>query len=269
MRQVIDCHCHIYPDKIAAKAAGNTGKFYDIPMRYDGRLSTMLEAGEAAGITRYLVFSVATTPAQTASINRYIADTVAAYPDRMLGLGTMHPDEENPAAVADEILALGLRGLKLHPDIQGVALDDPRCMRIFEVCEGRLPVLLHTGDKRYRYSNPEELIPVLKAFPRLTVIGAHFGGYSVWQDAAEKLAPYSGLYVDCSSSLFAMTNEEGRRLVRLWGAERVLFGTDYPMWDPTEELARFDALGLSERESALILHENAERLFGFPPCENA
>lgn len=269
MRQVIDCHCHIYPDKIAVKAAEAIGRFYDISMRYDGRLSTMLEAGEAAGITRYLIFSVATKPAQTASINRYIADTVAAYPDRMLGLGTMHPDEENPAAVADEILALGLRGLKLHPDIQGVALDDPRCMRIFEVCEGRLPVLLHTGDSRYRYSNPEELIPVLKAFPRLTVIGAHFGGYSVWQDAAEKLAPSPGLYVDCSSSLFSMTPEEGRRLVRLWGAERVLFGTDYPMWDPTEELARFDAMGLSDRESALILHENAERIFGFPPCKDA
>ena len=124
-------------------------------------------------------------------------------------------------------------------------------------------MLLHTGDRRFDYSNPNRLLPVLERFPHLTVIGAHFGGYSVWQDATEMLAGHENLYVDCSSSLFAMSPEEGRRLVRAWGADRVLFGTDYPMWNPTEEVARVEALGLTEEENEQVFHRNAEKLFGF------
>lgn len=263
MRKIIDTHCHIYPDKIAEKAAKAIGEFYHITMRNDGRMDTLLRAGAAAGIDQFLVFSVATKPSQTVSINEYIVETVARHEGQMLGLGTIHPDNTEPGVHVEYMLAHGLCGVKLHPDIQGVALDDPRCMRIFEECEGRLPVLLHTGDSRYDFSNPNRLLPVLERFPRLTVIGAHFGGYSIWQSAAEVLAGRENFYVDCSSSLFAMTPEEGRRLVRAYGAEHVLFGTDFPMWDPMEEVARFDALELSERESRLILSENAERLFGF------
>lgn len=263
MRQIIDAHCHIYPDKIAEKAARAIGAFYHIPMHYDGRMETMLREGAAAGIGRYLVFSVATKPTQTVSINDYIVETVARHEGQMLGLGTIHPDNTEPGVHVEFMLAHGLRGVKLHPDIQGVALDDPRCMRIFEACEGRLPVLLHTGDRRFDYSNPNRLLPVLERFPHLTVIGAHFGGYSVWQDATEMLAGHENLYVDCSSSLFAMSPEEGRRLVRAWGADRVLFGTDYPMWNPTEEVARVEALGLTEEENEQVFHRNAEKLFGF------
>ncbi len=263
MRRIIDCHCHIYPDKIAERAAQAIGEFYHIPMCCNGKISTMLEEGKKAGIDRFLVFSVATKPQQTPSINHYIAATVEESKGHMLGLGTLHPDDEDPAAEVDSIEALGLRGVKLHPDIQGVAIDDPRCLRIYEACEGRLPVLLHTGDSRYDFSNPNRLIPVLKRFPRLTVIGAHFGGWSIWADAAEQLCRYPNLYVDCSSSLYALTPAEARHIISLYGAERVLFGTDYPMWHPVEEVARFDALELTERESRLILSENAERLFGF------
>lgn len=268
MRQIIDAHCHIYPDKIAEKAANAIGAFYHIPARHDGKLDTLLRCGAAAGIDRYLVFSVATKPTQTVSINDYIVETVARHEGQMLGLGTIHPDNTEPGVHVEYMLAHGLRGVKLHPDIQGVALDDPRCMRIFEACEGRLPVLLHTGDKRFDYSNPNRLLPVLERFPHLTVIGAHFGGYSLWQCATEALAGRENLYVDCSSSLFAMSPEEGRHLVRAWGADHVLFGTDFPMWTPADEVARVEALGLTEEENERVFHKNAEKLFGFEKRES-
>ncbi|MBQ4324237.1 MAG: amidohydrolase [Clostridia bacterium] len=265
MRHIIDCHCHIYPDKIALRAAEATGRFYDIPMACDGTVSMMQEEGRWAGIERFLVFSVATKPEQTSSINRYIAGEVAKHPGVMLGLGTMHPDDPNIAEEAESILSLGLRGVKLHPDIQGVALDDPRCMAIYEACEGRLPMILHTGDYRYDYSNPNRLIPILKRFPRLTVVGAHFGGWSIWEEATEALYDMENFYVDCSSSLYALESKVARRLVRAYGADRVLFGTDYPMWHPVEEVARFDEMGLDDEEEEKILHRNAEGLFGFAP----
>ena len=147
--KIIDSHCHIYPDKIAQKASDATGHFYDIPASLDGRISTLLEHGEAAGIDHFVVQSVATTPKQVSSINNFIAEAVAQSEGRFTGLGTLHPDSEDMEADVNEIISLGLKGVKLHPDIQKVKLDDHRMLKMYELCEGRLPMLIHTGDWRY------------------------------------------------------------------------------------------------------------------------
>ena len=179
--RIIDSHCHIYPDKIAQKASDATGHFYDLPASLDGKISTLLEHGERAGIEHSVVQSVATTPHQVSSINNFIAQAVAESDGRFTGLGTLHPDSEDMAADVNEIISLGLKGVKLHPDIQRVQLDDPRMHKMYELCEGRRPMLIHPGDNRYDNSNPNRLMPILDKYPNLTVIGAHFGGWSIWE----------------------------------------------------------------------------------------
>lgn len=259
--RIIDSHCHIYPDKIAEKASRSTGEFYHMPSRLDGKVSTLLARGAQAGITHFIVQSVATTPHQVSGINRFIAEAVAGSGGRFTGLGTLHPDSEDPAADIEELLSLGLRGVKLHPDIQGVAIDDARMKRIYSLLAGRLPILMHTGDSRFDLSNPNRMQPVLEAYPTLTVIGAHFGGWSVFEEARERLSGYPQFYVDCSSSLYAMSPERAAELIHAFGAERVLFGTDYPMWEPESEIALFDRLPLTEEEREAILGKNAATLF--------
>ena len=260
--RIIDAHCHIYPDKIAAKASEATGHFYEMPSRLDGKISTLLDRGDAAGIDHFVVQSVATTPAQVSSINRFIAEAVAKSGGRFTGLGTLHPDSEDMEADVNEIISLGLKGIKLHPDIQRVRLDDERMHKMYRLCEGRLPMLIHTGDNRFDYSNPNRMIPILEAYPRLTVIGAHFGGWSIWDEATEKLCRYERFYVDCSSSLYALTPERAREIIMAYGVDKVLFGTDYPMWYPEGELERFMAIDLTEAQREDILYNNAAKLFG-------
>ena len=259
--KIIDAHCHIYPDKIAQKASDSTGAFYDIQMHMDGKTSTLLEHGIAAGIDHFIVQSVATTPKQVSSINRFISASVAESDGRFTGLGTLHPDSENIEADVNEIIELGLKGVKLHPDIQRFKLDDYRMLKIYELCEGRLPLLVHTGDNRYDYSNPNRIIPILDIYKDLTFIGAHFGGWSIWEEATEQLKGYENFYVDCSSSLYAITSEKAKELISAYGSDRVLFGTDYPMWDPEEEIERFLKIDLTEKERQDILYNNAAKLF--------
>lgn len=260
--KIFDAHCHIYPAKIAQKAATATAVFYDnLGDTLDGTVQTLFAHG--GEITQFLVQSVATTPAQVHSINEFIAAEVAQFPDRLFGFGALHPESEQLAQDVAHLRGLGLHGVKLHPDIQRFRLDDPKCFALCEQCEGVLPLLLHTGDSRYSFSNPEQLIPLLERFPKLTVIGAHFGGWSIWQEAAKRLAGrYENFYVDCSSSLFALKPAEARELIAAYGSDRVLFGTDYPMWEPAAELERFRALELDEKTAADILYNNAARLFG-------
>lgn len=260
---IIDAHCHIYPDKIAEKAVHSTGEFYDLPMKYDGKVSTLLQCGERAGVDKFIVQSVATTPKQVASINRFISDTVRLYPDKMIGFGTLHPESDDIERDVNELLALGLHGVKLHPDIQKFKLDDYRCLKIYELCEkNHLPMLIHTGDGRYDYSNPNRLIPILEIYTDLSVVGAHFGGWSIWEEASKKLCDIENFYVDCSSSFYALDNETVKRIISRYGAEHVLFGTDYPMWDPKEELERLDSLGLSAEDKENILWKNAVKAYG-------
>lgn len=259
---IIDAHCHIYPDKIAEKAAHSTGEFYSLPMKYDGKVSTLLDCGKRAGIDKFIVQSVATTPKQVASINRFISDTVTLYSDKMIGFGTLHPESEDIERDVNDLIALGLHGVKLHPDIQKFKLDDYRCLKIYELCEkNHLPMLIHTGDGRYDYSNPNRLIPILEIYTDLSVVGAHFGGWSIWEEASKKLCDIENFYVDCSSSFYALSDETVKRIISRYGAERVLFGTDYPMWDPKEELERLDSLGLSESDKENILWKNAVKAY--------
>ncbi len=259
--RIIDSHCHIYPDKIAEKASGSTSDFYKMPCLFDGKISTLLEKGGAAGIEHFIVQSVATSPKQVSGINHFIAEAVANSGGRFTGLGTLHPDSTNIEEEVDEIIHLGLKGVKLHPDIQQVAIDDPRMNKIYELCQGALPILMHTGDHRFDFSNPNRMLPVLEKYPRLTVVGAHFGGWSVWDEATRTLSCHENFYVDCSSSLYAMPPKKAKELIFAYTPKRVLFGTDYPMWDIDTEIERFMKIELSEEERCDILYNNSSELF--------
>lgn len=77
---IIDSHAHIYPDKIAHKAARSIGDFYDIDMDLDGTVDMLLKVGDEAGVDKFLVHSVATTPHQVRSINSFIAKAYRSTP---------------------------------------------------------------------------------------------------------------------------------------------------------------------------------------------
>lgn len=265
MKHIIDAHCHVYPDAIAPKAVGGISKFYgDLPFETsDGTRDMLVRNGRASNVDHYIVFSVATTAHQVHSINKFVAGLEQEAPDLFTGLGTMHLDSEDYEADLDEAQALGLHGIKVHPDIQGFKIDDPRMMDIFAMCEERqIPIYSHTGDKRYDNSNPNRVVKVLEAFPDLKFVGPHFGGWSLWEEAAEILHKYDNITVDTSSSLYQLSPEAARHIIRLYGSERVMFGTDYPMWPVAKELEYMKALELTDEEYENVYWRTCSRLFG-------
>lgn len=259
---IIDAHAHIFPEKIAAKATAGIGDFYDIPMDCDGTLDMLLRLSDEAGVDICLVHSVATVPHQVESINNFIAESVAAHPDRLIGFAAMHPDYENIDAEIKRCKELGLKGIKLHPDFQKFQIDEPKAYPIYEAAvKYSLPVLFHTGDTRYDFSGPARLRRAADMFPEMKIIGAHFAGWSQWEEAYE-LFTDGRIYTDLSSSLYMLTPERAADIIRNFGADKVLFGTDFPMWTAKEELERFNAIPLTDEERELILYKNAIRLLG-------
>lgn len=258
-KMIIDTHAHIFPDKIAEKATAGIENFYDIKMAEVGSVKNLLKEGEKAGIDRFVVHSVATTPAQVEHINSFIIDTAMTYPDKFIGFATMHPDYENIQKELERALDQGLKGVKIHPDFQKFLIDDEHAYPLYECIEGRVPLLVHTGDYRYEYSRPERMARVMDRFPKLDVIGAHFGGWSIWEEATKLLAGRR-IWVDTSSSLYAISAETAEKLIRAYGVDRVLFGSDFPMWTPEKELEAFRKIPLTSEEQEMILWKNAALL---------
>lgn len=259
---VIDCHCHIYPEKIAGRAVQSVGDFYLIHMdESEGTGEGLLAACADSPITHYVVHSVAVKASNVQHINDYIASQCAAHPE-FIGFATMHQDFEDPEAEIERAISLGLRGLKLHPDTQMVNMDDPRLMRVYEIIEGRLPLIVHTGDYRYDYSHPRRLKNILRTFPNLVVDAAHYGGWSIPEQGYDYLHN-ENLFIDISSSMQFLGARRSRELIEMWGTERVLFGSDFPMWSPVDEYNTFMSLGFTDDECENMLWHNCERFLGF------
>ena len=259
---IIDIHAHIFPEKIAEKAAESIGEFYHYDMHGDGRVETLLRYGDEAGVDKFVVHSVAMTPFRVEQVNTFIASSVQAHPDRFIGFMSLHPAMADPVDAIERAMDAGLMGVKLHPDMQRFETDSDMAMSMFEACaKYKLPVLLHAGDRRYHYSNPRQMLALKKRLPELTVIAAHYGGYSEWEES-EALLPGEGIYVDCSSAFFGLSREKAVELTRKFGSEWVLFGSDFPMWHAKGELEKLRSLGLTEEEMENILHRNAERMLG-------
>ena len=255
-----DAHAHIYPGKIAEKATASVGDFYHIPMQNVGLPHVLAERGGEAGIDRFLVCSVATKVEQVRSINQFIAEKCEKYP-QFVGLGAWHQDIKKIEEGLDAVQALGLRGIKLHPDFQEFQIDDPAMLPFYRAVQGRgLPILFHTGDGRKDFSSPIRLARVLDRLPELTCIAAHLGGYTEWEEARRCLKG-AHVYVDTSSSLGFLSREEALESLACFGVEHTLFGTDFPMWPVEDELKRFFALGLTEEENRAVLYGNFARLF--------
>lgn len=258
---VVDCHCHIYPAKIAERAVQGVGAFYNIPMDASGGTPEALaETCAGSPITHHIVHSVATRADQVATINDFIAQTCAQRPN-MIGFMTLHQDLEDPAAEMARAQAMGLVGIKLHPDTQCVNMDDLRLMRIYELAEGKLPIIMHCGDYRYDFSHPRRMRAVLDTFPGLVVNAAHFGGWSIYDLAVEYLED-ANCFMDVSSSMEFLGLRRTVELIELYGPDRIMFGSDFPMWDPVAEYERFVSLPFDAADQEKMLWRNAERFLG-------
>ncbi len=258
---IIDFHCHIYPAKIAEKASKSVGDFYNYPMKYHGSPEELLESGSKIGVSKYVILPVATKAMQVEPSNNFTIEQCEEHPE-FIGFGTMHPDYDNYEAELHRIKAAGLRGIKLHSDFQKFQIDAARMDSVYDIMTDlEMPLIMHAGDYRYDFSGPQRILNLHKKHPKLTLIAAHFGGYTEWEESMKWLVG-EDVYFDTSSTLEWLPLEKANEMIRKHGVEKFLFASDFPMWDHEEELERFMKLDLTNEERDMIFHKNAERLLG-------
>lgn len=263
----IDVHTHIYPEKIALKAAQAICSYYHLTEGMTGTAELLLERGKAAGVTNAVLLPVATKAANVRSINNFILSEQKLHP-QFIGFASVHAEMPELVSEADFIIKAGLHGIKLHPDQQGFAIDDTRLFSLYDFLQSipepkKIPVIFHCGDPVSNLSHPSRLKRVLELFPRLKVIAAHLGGWSIFDQAIEILKGKK-CYYDISSTMAFLSPEKLKEYINSYGVEKIFWGSDFPMWDPVKEVDRFYKLPLNPEEQELIAYKNARNFFRLP-----
>jgi len=259
--KIIDIHTHIFPDPVAERAIPKLSATSGITPAHNGTVAGLLSSMQRANITQSALMPVATRPEQVTKINQWIAQLDRR---RFIPFGTLYPlDEEAVETHITQVIALGMPGIKLHPNYQNFIPDDERIFRVYELLERYgLILLIHCGkDLSFDEikATPERIRRVIDSFPRLRLIGAHFGGFQLW-DEVEKHLIGTSIYLETSFTLPFMDSARFVLLARAHKIERILFGTDSPWAEQREEVERLKRCGFSPDELEDIFYFNAMRL---------
>ena len=279
-RKIIDFHTHAFPDKIAGKTIDFLSEKGGIPAHTDGTAEGLRSRLSEAGITLGVVLPVVTKPEQFESVTRFaqlinekegssvetICEGETGVNAKMLSFGGIHPDSPDYKKELKQLSDFGFRGIKLHPDYQGVFFDDIRYMRIMEYAsELGLIIVTHAGvDIGFPdlvRCTPKRALKVLREVKPEKLVLAHCGGWGLWEEVIETLVG-EPVYMDTAYSMGHISEELFMRLCRTHGTDKILFATDCPWGNPKKDVETFLSFPLTKEEQQRILYKNAEFLLG-------
>lgn len=261
---VIDFHTHIFPDKIAAKTIEALENRAGLKAATDGTMQGLLTSMEEAGVDLSVVLPVVTKPSQFETINTFAASVNENYAGKLLSFGGIHPDSEDYKGELDRIKALGLKGIKLHPDYQGVMIDDVRYMNIIEYADALgLVIITHAGVDiglpEPVHCPPDRMRKVMDKIKPQKMVVAHYGGWNQWEEVYEYLAGEQ-LYLDTAFTFDYIKDDLFYKILEKHGADRILFATDCPWSNQKKDREALEKLSLDDDVKEAIFYKNAKKL---------
>lgn len=261
---IIDFHTHIFPDKIAARTIEALEAKAGLTASTDGTLKGLLSSMEAAEVDLSVILPVVTKTSQFETINTFAASVNEKYAGTLLSFGGIHPDSEDYKGELDRIKALGLRGIKIHPDYQGVMIDDVRYMNIIEYADALgLIILTHAGIDiglpEPVHCPPDKMRKVIDTIHPKKMVVAHYGGWNQWEEVYEYLVG-ENLYLDTAFTFPYIKEEIFYKIMEKHGSDKILFATDCPWGHQKDDVEALKKLSLEENIKEAIFYKNAEKL---------
>ncbi len=280
LAMIIDFHTHIFPPQIKK----NRSKYIDddpcfaiLYSNKDAKLATadeLIASMDKEGIALSVIVNIGwTTHELCVETNDYILESIARYPHRLVGFCAVQPQSCEAAIAEIERCAQGgIRGVgELRPDLQLFDLNDEAVVKPFVevMMKHKLILLTHASEPvGHEYPGkgavtPDMLYPLITSYPDLTIVCAHWGGglpfYALMPEVKKAM---SNVFFDTAASPFLYTPQVYNQVIQLVGADKVLFGSDYPLLAQGRLLKEIESLDLSEESGRLILSGNAQRLLG-------
>lgn len=277
---IIDFHTHALPPQVKNNRSRYVEKdpaFAEIYAREKAAIATsedLIASMDREGIDISLVVNYGwSTHELCVETNDYILESIARYPQRLYGfcaVASYHDDKS--LAEIERCVRGGIRGVgELRPDIQPPATMTPAMLEPFArmLRENKLILSTHSSDPvghSYRgkgTATPERLEKFIANFKDIPVVCAHWGGglpfYTLMPEVREAL---ENVYYDTAISPFLYRPDIYRYVRDLAGADRIIFGSDYPAIAQRRVLNEIETAGFSAEDRELVLAGNARRLLG-------
>jgi predicted TIM-barrel fold metal-dependent hydrolase len=277
---IIDFHTHVFPPQIKK----DRDKYIECDPCFailysdpDAKIATadeLIASMDEAGVDVSVIANIGwTTHELCVETNDYILESISRYPRRLIGFGAVQPQSpEGAVAEIERCARAGIKGIgEMRPDIQLLDLTDEFIMAPFAeaLIKHKLILLTHASEPvGHNYPGkggitPDILYPFITAFPDLTIVCAHWGGglpfYGLMPEVKEAMA---NVFFDTAASPFLYTPQVYNQVIQLVGADRIVFGSDYPLLAQGRLIDEIKALDLPEEVGNLILSGNARRLLG-------
>ncbi len=274
---IIDFHTHITAPEIIARRDEYLVRdawFRDLYANPKARLSSaedLICAMDRDSVDQAVVFGFGWRDMDLCRRdNDYVIESVARYPERLIGFAIVNPQSGAEAVrEIERCAAAGLRGIgELMPDGQGYRLDDQEIMApIVEVAmEHDMLLLTHSSEPvGHLYPGkgtvtPDEIIRFARLFPDARLVCAHWGGGTIFYELMPEVARIMcNVYYDMAASLF-LYNDDIFSLAARWAPGKVLFATDYPLIGPGAFIQRLEAARIPTATRRRILGGNAWRI---------
>jgi uncharacterized protein len=267
---IIDIHTHVFPDKISKRAMSHLqGLTEDWIAFGKGTIRNLLRCMDNNGVDISVICGIATKPGQWKGILSWLLEVESKHPERIIAMGSVHPQDENIGDALMQIKDAGIHGIKLHPMHQDFVVDTDEAMEVYAIaakCD--LSVQLHSG---YDIGFPNDSIPdraspiriaaVLDKIEGLKLLCTHMGGWRSWDEVEEYLVGRD-VYMETSFALGHMDDEQFVRIVKNHTPDRVCFGTDWPWNDPAKELAKLNSLDLEPETIKKIKYSSGAKFLG-------
>ncbi len=275
---IIDFHTHIFPPQVRenrddlVRQDACFAEFYSSPKAKMATAEELIASMDQAEINTSVILNTGWIGQELCvQINNYILEAAARYPHRLVAFCAIQPKAGEAAIAELERCARGgARGIgELRPDIQGFDLGDKELLEPFvEVARRyRLLFLLHASEPvGHQYPGkgtitPDILYRFICNFPELRVVCAHWGGglpfYALMPEVASALA---NTFFDTAATPFLYQPQIFKHVAEIAGADKILFGSDYPLISPKRVMAQIESIGLPRETEAMILGGNARRL---------
>lgn len=266
----VDFHTHIFPERIAERTVASLAEAAHIAPHADGCAVGLRASMKRAGVDLSVNLPVLTRATQFDSIRDFAEGLNRELPagGGILSFAGVHPAMADACERLHELRERGILGIKIHPDYQGTFIDDEAYVRILACAKSLgLITVTHAGLDGAYVGQPIKCTPtrVMRLLDRLggydRLVLAHLGGNAMYDEVIETLAG-EDVYFDTAYTMHDLPDGKLLRLIEKHGERRILFATDSPWRDQSEELARLCSLGLGAVAEERIRGENACELLG-------
>ena len=275
---IIDFHTHVVSPQIRerrAEYAKSDACFSILYSRPTAKLATaeeIINSMDECGIDKSVMLNLGWQEHEMCvETNDYILESLAKYPERLIGFCIIQPLAGDKALKEIERCAQnGAKGIgELRPDVQGFDLKDNNVMRplIEAVVKNNLIFLIHASEPvGHQYSGkgnitPDIIYSFILDFPELKVVCAHWGGglpFYALMPEVEKA--FDNVFFDTAATPFLYKPQIFCHVVEILGGDKILFGSDYPLLSPKRIIDQVESANLSKKNRAKILSSNARQL---------